>query len=223
MIGLEQMLPVVLFGGALVVAGGAFALSQYLERKRRLAMAAMAQRLNMSFTERDYSLASAAFSDLPIFNLGHSHTYLNILRGRLDGNAEALLFDYEYTTGSGKNRQTHRQTIAALAYGKGGLPRFELRPENLFHRIGEVFGYQDIDFAGHEGFSKSYLLRGPDEAPIRALFGLNLLQYFEAHPGWSVQGGGGWLAAWRQGQRVEPENLPAFLDETKLLLWAFPR
>jgi len=40
------------------------------------------------------------------------------------------------------------------------LPFFELKPENTFHKIGQVFGYQDIDFEAFPNFSKGYLLRG---------------------------------------------------------------
>lgn len=202
---------------------GALLLSAYLEKKRRLAVAALAPRLKMSFTEREGSLAAEGFCDLQLFRQGHSHALRNILRGRPDGAAEALLCDYEYVTGSGKNRQTHRQSVAALAYARGGLPHFELRPENLLHRIGSLFGYQDIDFPGSPGFSKSYLLRGADEPAIRALFGLNLLRYFEDHAGWSVEGRGSWLVCWRQGRLAAPEELPGFLDEARLLSWAFPR
>jgi len=35
-------------------------------------------------------------------------------------------------------------------------------PESFFHRIGDVFGFKDIDFDEEPGFSGCYLLKGND-------------------------------------------------------------
>jgi hypothetical protein len=50
------------------------------------------------------------------------------------------------------------------------LPEFELRSENMFHKIGKAFGCQDINFESHPEFSKRYLLRGADEEAVRTFF-----------------------------------------------------
>ncbi|MEC9473853.1 MAG: hypothetical protein VX584_04130, partial [Actinomycetota bacterium] len=63
------------------------------------------------------------------------------------------------------------------------LPTFVIRPENLFHKIGSTFGYQDIDFDAHPTFSKRYLLRGPDEEAIRNTFTDEFLSSYERHKG----------------------------------------
>ena len=56
-------------------------------------------------------------------------------------------FDYRYTTGSGKNSHTYRQTVVFFRSPEVDLPQFELKPQSFLHGIGKLFGYQDIDFA----------------------------------------------------------------------------
>ena len=220
---IEIYLPWAMIIGAAAVGVGGFAWNFRKEKQRRLALAAVAQRLGLEFQENATTLAATDYRNLHIFTQGRERAYRNILTGKPDGTAGIIICDYQYTTGDGRNTRTCRQTVALLTYAKGDLPRFELRPETVFDKIGSVFGYQDIDFKESPVFSKRYLLRGPDEAAVRALFGLNLRQYFESHPDWCVDGRGPWLAAYRHGRLVQPEAFPAFLDELKLLLWAFPR
>jgi len=168
-------------------------------------------------------LPAAEYRNLHIFTQGRERTYRNILTGKPDGTSRAIISDYLYTTGDGRSAQTCRQTVALLTFPKGDLPRFELRPVTTVDRIDAVFGYQDIDFEESPLFSRRYLLRGPDEAAIRALFDLNLRQYFKSHPDWCVDGRGPWLAAYRHGRLIQPKALPAFLDEVTFLLKAFSK
>ncbi len=98
------------------------------------------------------------------------------------------------------------------------IPDFVLAPENLFHKIGQAFGYQDIDFESHPDFSKRYLLRGPDEAAIRAAFAPAALSYLEQHVGWHVEVKDETAAVYRAGKRVKPEDLPTFLEDARAIL-----
>ena len=91
------------------------------------------------------------------------------MRGELGGRP-ATLAEYSYVISSGKSNHTVRQTVVAFTEGNTGLPDFDLSPENIFHKIGGAFGYQDIDFERFEEFSKRYLLRGKDEEAIRKTF-----------------------------------------------------
>jgi hypothetical protein len=80
-------------------------------------------------------------------------------------------------------------------------------------------GYQDIDFESHSRFSSSYLLRGPNEAAIRAEFSPNILDYFENQPAhWHVETQLNRMAVFRRG-RVKPDDLHQFLgDATRIYL-----
>ena len=223
MTGLEVTLPWAICAAAAAAGIGGMVWSLRREKQRRLALAAVAQRLGLGFQDNAPGLTADDYRSLHLFTQGHTRLYRNVLSGKPEGTHGLIICDYHYTTGDGKNVHTFRQTVALLSYLKGGLPRFEMRPENIFHKLGSLFGYQDINFKDSPDFSRRYLLRGTDEAAVRSLFGLNLRQYFESHPDWCLDGRGAWLAAYRHDRLVKPEDFPAFLDEVKVLLWAFPR
>jgi hypothetical protein len=144
------------------------------------------------------------------------------MRGSLAGRP-AMLMDYQFTTGSGENQTTHRQTVALFPDAGRGLPDFELAPENIFHKIGAVFGYQDIDFESSEEFSKRYLLRGREEDRVRAAFSADALAFFAQAPGWTVQLREGRVAVYRAGRRCRPEEAPSFLAEALRIASLFGR
>jgi hypothetical protein len=149
---------------------------------------------------------------LPLFSQGRSKKITGLMRGRAR-DREVALFDYTYITGSGKHRHTWRQTVAGFRFDGPPLPKFVLRPEHLFHKLGSLFGYQDIDFDSHPAFSKRYLLRGDDEPAVRHAFTSEVLEFFEANPGLTVEGADGRLVVYRPGHRAKPEAVRDLLDE----------
>ncbi|MBI5243198.1 MAG: hypothetical protein HY922_05850 [Elusimicrobia bacterium] len=209
-------------GLALAGAGVIGAWMSYAARKRAEAMSEMARRMGWEFRAKDRELLRENLMGLRLFEVGRGREFMNVLRGGGEGKERILLFDYSYTEGSGKNQHTVRQSVAAFERAGRGLPRFELRPENLLHKIGSVFGYQDIDFKGFPGFSKAYLLRGQVEDDVRKVFKPMALQYLESNRGWCVEGWGDWLVMCREGRRADPKDIPAFLEDARALNIVFP-
>ena len=123
------------------------------------------------------------------------------------------IFDYQFTTGGGKNQQTHRQTVISFKSEHLLIPDFEVRPENVFHKIGQAFGYGDIDFDSHPVFSKKFLLRGPDEPAIRELFTDEKLTFFENYLGICAEGGADQLLFYRARKIVKPDMINEFMTE----------
>jgi hypothetical protein len=220
-IGLMIALPWIILAGSAAVGSGGLVWIITKDQRRRLALAATAQRLGLRFQADAPSLDAPEYRNLHIFTQGRERTYRNILVGKPDENAGVIICDYNYKTGDGRETRTCRQTVALLTCPKEDLPRFELRPTAGFDRIDPVFGYHDIDFKDSASFSNRYLLRGPDEAAVRALFSQDLRRFFESHPDWCVDGRGPWLAIYRHDRLTPPKELPAFLEEAKLLLRAF--
>jgi hypothetical protein len=157
---------------------------------------------------------------LRLFQEGYARRFTAVLRGRV-GRLDALLFEYRYTVGGGRHSKTHKQTVMAIELPGAGLPEFQLRPEHSLHRLAGVFGYQDIDLQSFPRFSKSYLLRGPDESAIRSLFGDSIVHHLEANPGWSVEGSGSWLVVYRASRREKPDNLHEFTLKCEVLASTF--
>jgi hypothetical protein len=210
------MLPFILIAAIVaVVLGMAAALiwvNHVLERKRTEALERVAREMGLGFYPRDAGDMITTLSGFHLFSQGHSKKITNVMHGETN-DMEVRILDYEYTTGSGKNSHTSRQTIVCFRSPTLDLPAFSLRPENIFHKIGALFGYQDIDFDAHPVFSKHYLLRGSDEEAIRSQFHEGVLTFYEEHRGLCTEGNGQQLIFYRAAQQVKPDEIRSFLDE----------
>ncbi len=87
-----------------------------------------------------------------------------------------------------------------------------LIPENIFHKIGQLFGYQDIDFLEHPQFSRQYLLRGDCEDKIRQLFNYRVISLYESRQGVSTEGINTLLVYYYANKSQEPKTWKAFLE-----------
>ncbi|MCS6977691.1 MAG: hypothetical protein NZM31_11890 [Gemmatales bacterium] len=184
----------------------------YVSEKRRKALAEAAQLMGFDWLDKTLGTLSSLFRHFTLFNRGSGADAYNAMRGRI-GSQELYVMDCKYTTGSGKNRSTHYQTVVLLPEAATHLPVFEMEPENFLHQVFQVFGYQDIDFEEHPEFSRKYLLRGPNAEQIREAFTPEALDYFGSQPGWFVESKNGSLLVYRHGVVVTPEKLPEFVAE----------
>lgn len=208
--------------GACVLVGGIIYLAYMAEKKRAEAMQVACQAMGFAFEEKGDLGVLRTYGDLPIFDHGHSKQARNVMTGRV-ADREVKFFDYRYTTGSGKNSHTWRQSVALFPGGAPGLPDFALAPESFFHKIGQVFGYQDIDFDASPEFSSHYLLRGPDETAIRSSFSADALAFLAEQRGWNVEVRSGHIGIYRSSRRCKPEEAPAYLAESLNVLRAVTR
>lgn len=204
------------FGIATVVAAiGAIGYAVHRHEKRRTeAMQAVCHKLGFRWAGQR---KGSPESPLPLFNRGHSHRIKHAMAGEVAGQ-NVTVMEYRYVIGSGKNQTSYNQTVVLLPEGGSGLPDFELAPENVFHKLGQVFGYQDIDFAENEKFSSQYLLRGDDEAAIRRVFNGAVLAFLAGRPGWTVQSRAAEAVVFRARKTCKPEGIPTFLADALQIL-----
>jgi hypothetical protein len=180
--------------------------------ERTLQMQGAAARLGWQFT------ASVSFDSIPavrqfeLFARGHHRQIRNFMSGK-SGEHPVAIFDYEYVTGGGRSRRRWVQTVVNVHTPGMDYVRFELKPEEVFHRIGSLLGYQDIDLERHPGFSRAYLLRGPDEAAIRRAFTPHVVDFFERHTYHQAEAGGPDLFFWYSGEA----NVPTLLNDALAL------
>jgi hypothetical protein len=202
--------------GSLALVVGIILLFKQAQKRRTEELQTAAYSLGYEFDETDRSLLEGEFGQLPFFKRGRGGRSRNIVR-RSNSGREVRLFDYTYTTGGGQHSSTHRQSVVALFRKERSLPAFELRPENVFHRIASVVGFQDIDFDDSPAFSNRYLLRGADESAVRNLFAPSIRQRLVEEMGWFVEADGGWLMLTRHGKLVRPLDAISFLEECQAL------
>ena len=211
------ILPIILLVVLVVVM--LFVFVQRQRKQRTAAMRELARQMGFEFQETSEGVPGPIPADLHLFRQGSSSASRDILHGDI-GRYEVWSFDFTYRTQSGNN-QKHAvtQSVAALRRNGRELPAFELRPENVLHRIGQAFGYQDIDIPEDEGFSKRYLLRGEDETAVRTLFPSYVREHLKrSEEGWCLEGEGAWVIAYRHRKKRRPEEVRTFLEEARTLV-----
>jgi len=192
--------------------GGMAYWSYQARKKRREALQQLANEMRWTFSPEGEESLLSSLGGFKLFSIGHSKRVANLLRGTAK-DSPAMIFDYQYTTGAGKSRHTSYQTVLCLSVGGRPLPRFFLRPEHVFDKIGDVVGYKDIDFESFPEFSKKYMLRGENEQEIRSLFGSRVVAFLEREPGLSMEGEAGHLLVYRQRRQLKMDEIRPFLEK----------
>jgi hypothetical protein len=117
----------------------------------------------------------------------------------------------------------HRETVGCLVSKRLRLPRFRLSPERAIEKIASTFGARDIDFESHPAFSRSYFLNTNDETAVRGLFDSTILDFFDRHHGFHVEGNVDTLVIYRFNQSMSLNELPDFIETIKRMSDLFKR
>jgi len=143
----------------IIVALAAYAY-MHVTRKRREALSAVADRLGLSFDPSIDHRVHYNFGH-PIFDRGRSRKgYNSIFGGMILGGhpIQVRMGDYKYTTGHGKQRQTHRISYATFQLPWVGTPSLLIRRENIRDKLIGGLGFDDIDFESEE-FSRAFWVK----------------------------------------------------------------
>src|ERR1041384_3702069 len=203
---LPVLAPILFFFVFIIVFALVFFYQRKKERERTQYMQAVASQLRWNFAETAPMNMIAGLQNFALFNQGQSRQIRNFMYGEANG-VKAAVFDYTYVIGSGKNRQTHFQTVTYLEPANLRVPYFSLRPEGFFTKFLTALGYQDIDFGQRPVFSQKYLLRGQDEQGIRQVFNDQLLAFFENYEGTCVDAGNNQMFVFRANYRFPPQEV----------------
>ena len=204
-------LPIIVVAAVVVLVAAVLIISWYMEKKRTEAFARLADSLNFEFLPKGDVALLNDLRTFHLFGLGHSRLMKNLLRGSAQG-LEIGIFDYRYIVGYGKHQQTFQQSVFVASARDMNLAKFSMRPESFWHKVSSLLGFKDIVFDSHPGFSKKYLLKGPDETATRELFTPEVLDYFEETRGRNVEGEGDLLIYYRYS-RLKPEQIRDFMGE----------
>ena len=204
------MIPAVVIIGFVLIAGVAIYLVYVYEKKLTEKWQYAAEELGLSFLPEGDANTQNRLNRFELFNSGRARKMKNLIQGITD-EVHLAIFDYRYTTGSGKHQQTHSQTVVFVESPQLVMPAFTMRAEGFFDKIGGVLGFQDIDFEEFPTFSGMYVLKGPNESAIRSFFSPEIIQFFESQPSVSVEGKNGALVFYQPQVRRKPEELKDLL------------
>ncbi len=139
------------------------------EKKRREAMAALAQRLGWRFDPSRDCDHDEQYAHFEMFRRGHSRAAHNTLTGEveIDGRhwpAKMGDFTYKVTqhTGKSTSTRTYRFSYLILHLPFTGVPDVLIRREGLFDKLTDAFGFDDIDFESAE-FSRRFHVKSSDK------------------------------------------------------------
>ncbi|MBL8814788.1 MAG: hypothetical protein JNL58_02070 [Planctomyces sp.] len=193
----------------LLIIGGI--LTGISNSKRSQKLEALANQLGFQYFSNHPPEQVNQLNTFELMTRGRARLFSNSLTRENDG-VQVAIFDYRYTTGSGKNSHTHHQTVVSMRSEDLRLPFFTMSPENVMHRIASAFGYQDINFAEAPVFSKMFLLRGSEEASIREFMNVERLHRLEAFRGIHLEARGDRFLCWYTGGRRKPEEVEKLLQ-----------
>ncbi len=196
---------------ALFIGGGIW-YSMYQAKKRREGFIEAAQEMGLQSNPDGDSELFDRFAGFKLFSKGRARKMTNVVLGD-SGEVKIAIFDYQYTTGNGKQTRTHYQSVVSLESQQIQCPEFSMRPENMLDKIGGAIGLQDIDFETHPVFSKMFVLKSSNEAGIREYFKPALLEFFETRKGISVEAAPGALFFYRPLKKIRPAEIKDYLAQ----------
>ncbi len=179
-------------------------------KKRREALGHWAHQHGLSYwpaKDHDFEERYPFFDCLKTGSNRYAH---NIIEGEWDGR-HLVAFDYHYethSTDSKGNRQTrHHHFSAVILRAKTPLKPLIIRAENLFDRIGSVFGFDDIDFESAE-FSRRFCVKAEDRKWAYDVLHARAMEFLMQSPQFSIEFGPLHVIAWR-GRTFKVEDLRA--------------
>ena len=191
---------------------GALMYWSYVANKKRIeGFEQEAEAMGLNFTQQPADSFMAHYGHFKLFNRGRRRGVSNLIEGD-SGDVTLRIFDYKFTTGSGKQTRHHVQTIASLKSSQLNIPSLTIHPEGFLSRVGSKMGFQDIDFDSHPTFSKMFVLKGDNEEAIRNFLTPAALEYFEAHQGISLEASGDTLFFYNPNRRSKPEEIKDLLS-----------
>jgi hypothetical protein len=218
----DSMIPVLFFGAIIVlVVAGAIA-SHLAEKRRRKAFLDLAERLGLTYIERDTSIPRR----YDFFNKlcqGSNRYAFNVLDGVWQGHP-VTVFDYHYETYSRDSkgrRQTHHHYFSFfMLRHELHCPELIIAPETFLSKIGQMLGFDDIDFESH-AFSKAFLVRSPDRKFAFDICHTRMMEYLLANSDLSIEIERDHVSLFFD-KRLEPEGIEAGLRKLLDIRGLFP-
>jgi hypothetical protein len=184
-----------------------FLLFHALAKQRRKKMAAYAQSQGWHFTpDKDRGMDDRHVS-FKCMRRGHSRYAYNIMHGKREGR-NVTAFDYHYVTGYGKSRRVHYFS-ALIIQSPLLLKPLYIRPENIFDRMTDFFGFNDIDFESAE-FSRTFYVKAPERRWAYDVIHQRMMEYLLEAPKFHVQFDSRAIIVWRNKRFSEQDFDDAF-------------
>ena len=117
---------------------------------------------------------ASRFEGFEPFGQGYDREANNLMIGSKDG-IDWYMFDYKYSTGSGKSKQTFNYAIigARVPYV---FPHLVLKPETFFTKLGQHMGMRELKFELDE-FNSRYFITCSDDKVAYDILSPQMIEY----------------------------------------------
>lgn len=191
------------------VVGGIVWLSLHLRKLRRQELTAVAQQLGFRYYHGYFDFEEK-YDYFELFQRGGSRHSYDLVAGR-ENDVDVMLFDYSYTTGSGKNRTTHRRSVCILEVPTDNrFPYVIIRPEGFFDKFASMVGFNDIDFESVE-FSKEFFVKSTDRRFAYDLVHPRMMEYLLQIGSVSIELGNTTILV-HHDERLSPREWPGIFN-----------
>ncbi len=220
---MESTVPILFFGGIAALIIAAFFVSRYFKKKRRLAIASIALRHQLSFTPHDPFLLTVTY-DFNLFKAGDGRGAENVITGQWK-DRRVIAADYWYYTESsngkgGRSRSYKHFQVAIVPIG-AYLPPVQIKGENVLTLLADHIGMEDINFESEE-FNRTFNVKAHDRQFAFKLIDPRMMQWL-LHVGraYSYETSGSDLLVFRK--RSKPHEIPILLDVADQTIDRIPR
>lgn len=199
------MSPVLLFVAFAGLAVGMWWFSSLLERQRREMLAAWAGARGLRFDPSAMAGAPSGLGGFALLDRGRRRAARHRSQGQVAG-ASLTVFDWSYVTGDGKHSQTHRCTAIHLQ-PPCPLAGLRIREEGFLDRLGELVGFNDIDFES-AAFSRAFHVTADERRWAYDVITAPTMELLLASPRFSIEMRHNGLLLWRD-RRLDPPQIDA--------------
>jgi len=194
------------------------AIAAWFSAKRRKELAAWAEGKGLAFRPGRDTGFDERYRTFGCLRRGHSRCAHNIVEGDWKGR-RVTAFDYRYVTGSGKSRQTHHFSAIVLR-SNVALKPLRIRSENVFDRVTEFFGLDDIDFESAE-FSREFHVKSSDKRWAYDVLHQRTMEFLLSMPRFSIEFDDRHVIAWRN-RRFDVETFESAIAIVEGILDRLP-
>jgi len=190
-----------LFIAFAAVVVGLIWLSRHQANMRRVELGNWATARGLSFSPDHDASIDNRYPSFSCLAQGDGRYAYNIMQGD-DRGRPVLAFDYHYathSTDSKGHRTTYHHQFSAVIVSTGlPLKPLSIQTENLFHKIGAFFGFEDINFESAE-FSRTFRVTSPDRRWAFDVLPQDTMEFLLAAPRFALGMGDRSVIAYRGG------------------------
>lgn len=190
----------------------------FLEQQRREALRKWCAKYGWKMVSHSIGGWDQDYPGIRTFDKGHSKSGDNIITGHFQGLPVTLL-DYQYSTGSGKNRTTHNRGITIMG-SEFPLVPMQIRREHAFDKLGAFLGGGDIEFESAE-FNRTFYVKSADRKWAYDVIHTRTMDYLMTAANYEIEFGFGEIAIIRTG-KCSPEQYEEQVELARKLFELLP-